>query len=71
MAKDSRPASMWLRGLPSESADVDPIERRQLIEVHDVIVKGVRNQNQIADVLGVRGISRFSASSTARTLAMA
>ena len=35
--------------------NVDPVERRQLIEVHDVIVKGVRNQNQIADVLRIRG----------------
>ena len=33
--------------------DVDPVERRQLIEVNDVIVQRVRNQNEIADVLGV------------------
>ena len=33
--------------------NVDPVQRRQLIEVHDVIVQGVRDQNQIADVLRV------------------
>jgi hypothetical protein len=33
--------------------NVDPVERGQLIEVDDVVVQRVRNQNEIADVLGV------------------
>ncbi len=33
---------------------IHPIQRRQLIEMDDVIVQRVRNQNQIADVLRVQ-----------------
>ena len=33
--------------------DVHPVERRQVIEVDDVIVQGVRGQNEIPDVLRV------------------
>jgi len=34
--------------------DVHPIECRQVIEVNDVVVQAVRDENQVANVLGVR-----------------
>ena len=33
--------------------DIHPVERRQMVEVHDVIVHRVRDEDQVADVLGV------------------
>src|SRR5208282_2408093 len=34
-------------------SDIDPIQRRQMVKMNDVIVQGVSNQNEIADVLGI------------------
>ena len=34
-------------------SDIDPVERRQMIEVHDEVMHRVRQDDQVADVLGV------------------
>ena len=39
--------------------DVDPVERRQVIEVHDVVVHGVRGQDQVPDVLRIQRHLQF------------
>ena len=52
--------------------DVDPVERGEVIEVHDMVVHAVRRDDHVADVLGVeRHFEHLSAFSTARTEAMA
>jgi len=54
-----------------DGRDVHPIERRQLIEMNNMVVQCVRDENQIADYWAFAGISSWRASSTARTEAMA
>ena len=50
---------------------VDPVERRQVVEVDDVVVHRVRGDDHVADVLGVHRHLEPSAFSTARTEAIA
>jgi hypothetical protein len=50
---------------------VDPIERQQLVEVHDVVVERAVDQNENLVHCAFGGICNFSASSTARTPASA
>ena len=51
--------------------DIDPVQRGEIIEMHDVIVQTMSGEDQIADQLGVQWYLQLEASSTARTLAMA
>ena len=46
---------------------VHPVQRRQVIEVHDMVVDGVGRDDHVADVLRVERHFHRSAFSTART----
>ena len=35
------------------AGDINPIERREVIKMHDVVMDGVRQNDQVADVLGI------------------